>query len=164
MSSNCSQYNQSLHVWFGMKKREGDHCGKCLVWHICRKCKAVLPITMLCTVYIVHYHVFTIYITCAVHYSQLVISLYVVVDISSNTPYTIDPDLLSKRRVSDGLWLTCCLGRQLGLNCTTVLSHLSNISHSLSSTTCSCYRDTSPHCWSRQCMYSASRNIYTSKC
>ena len=69
-------------IWH--EKREGDHCGKCLVWQYILKCKAVLPITMLCTVH-VQYLVFTIYITCTVDYSQFVISLYVVVNISSNS-------------------------------------------------------------------------------
>ena len=50
----------------------------------------------------VHYHVFTIYITCTVHYSQFVISLYVDVDVSSNIPYATEQDLLSKRGASDG--------------------------------------------------------------
>ena len=152
MSSNCSQHNQSLQVWFGMK-REGDHC---------EKCKAVLSITMLCTVH-VQYLVFTIYITCTVDYSQFVISLYVVVDISSNIPYAIDQDLLSKRRVLNGLWLTCSLGRQLVLNCTTVLSHLLNIPHSLSSTTCACYRYTLLHCWIGH-LHTQCKSHYTSKC
>ena len=78
-------------IWHA--KREGDHC---------EKCKAVVPITTLCTVD-VQYLVFTIYITCTVDYSQVVISLHVVVDISNNIPYAIDQDLLSKKRVSNGL-------------------------------------------------------------